>query len=85
MEDNPVAAFITKLQGFRQMPGNGLAFAVFIGCEDDAVAFFNGLFEIFESCLVFNPNPLVWLKIVFYVNPKFTPGQIADMAVRRFH
>ena len=79
VEDDAVRA--RDVQSLRQMPGNGLAFAVFVGREDDPVRLGRQLLELRHSLLILAGDHVLRLKTVLHVDTQLAFGQVADMAV----
>ncbi len=64
------------------MPGNGLTFAVFVGCQIDLVDLLSSVFELLYFSLFFWWDLVGRLKAVFNINAGFLFRQIADMSKR---
>jgi hypothetical protein len=64
MKNNPLGFGRVQFQGLGQMPGNGLAFTVFIGGQPDFTAG-SGFFKLGHNFLFIGANFVTGLKIVF--------------------
>ena len=88
MEDNPfylIAGPVFQAQGRYQVPGDGLAFAVFIRREDYFIRALRFFFQKIHLLAAFGRDDVFGLKSFFNVYPQGGFGKVAHMAVGRFH
>ena len=69
-----------ELQGFGQVPGDGLSFAVFIGCEPDRFRAFRKLLELRHYLLFVGRHDILGREIMCKVDAQVVLLQVAYMA-----
>jgi hypothetical protein len=81
--DMGVAQRLLLLEDFQHMPGNGLAFAVRVGGQDQLVGAFEGVGDVLDSLLAAGIDLPGHGEVVVRLHRAFLGGQVADMAEAR--
>ena len=69
-----------QAQNVGQMPADGFAFAVRVGCKQDAVALFSLGFQLFDQFLLALDGDILRRKAIVHINAQLAGGQVTHMA-----
>ena len=82
VEDHPIDPVLRYLQNVRQMPGNGLPFAIQVGCQIHGVAAFGGRLQRGNDFLLAGHDVVRRLEAILDIDIQSLRRQIAHMAHR---
>ena len=68
VEHDPARFVWRDVEDLAEMPRNGFAFAVRVGCEVDAFGAFGGRFELVHDLAPVGDDAVLRLEIVFYID-----------------
>ena len=85
MEFDAAGSFHIHAQGLCQMPGDGFAFPVRVGCEIDLGSGLGFLADLGEDLAPAMDGDIFHFKIVFRIHAQLGLGQIAHMALRSLY
>src|SRR3989344_866919 len=77
--------FFIQLQGVHEVPGDCLAFAVLISCENHFVGFFREGLELLHVFRFVARDKVLWFEIFLDINAHFAFRQVPDMTKRGFN
>ena len=69
-----------QAQNIGQMPADGFALAVRVGCKQDAVALFGFGFQLLDQFLLSLDGDILRRKAVVHINAQLAGGQVPHMA-----
>ena len=84
VEDDAAGLFDRQAEGFSQVPGNGLSFAVFIGSQPDRIRFCGGGAQFGYRLLLVGRNFVLGFETVLDVDTQTVFLQIADVSEAGF-
>ena len=85
VEYDSLCVFRIQFQCLLQMPCYGFPFAVFIGCQPYLVGLLHCFLQVGNQFVLLLGDVVFGLVLIIDVNTHLFLGQIADMAVARFH
>ena len=80
VEGHAPGLLIVQVEQILEMPRDGLALAVRVGCEIDGVALLRGLLQLADQGLLAADGLIIGLEIVLDVDAQLALGQVAQMA-----
>ena len=85
VKDNTGGLCGVNPQHMRQVPTDGLSFAVVVGGDVDFVRFLGERLEFGHARLLLGRNHIRWLVVVLHIHTDFRLGEVANVAVRGRH
>ena len=85
VEGDPLGLVTVQLQKLLQMPGNGLALPVRVGCQIDKIGLVRCRLQLTDNFILALDGHIGGLKMIVHIHAQFLFGQVAEMAHGSLH